>query len=522
MNYLENEFNKRFKDQELSNDQFDTEDLWNDIAQDLDKSKAATKASTLNRKNIVYTSLVLLSIVTLIYSYKQYQSSYDSNSIISSEASSITKGKSTETSLISLTANEKDSKLNNQIVENEFEEKEIEQSKAKLDKIAKKIVVDSQVNLKSQSKSTATDAIRENNHGGKADLNKSTLKNEIRSSASKSIINTDTSNEIFNTAFKNEFENQGALQIQTEIAEGGYVNIPEQASNAVKKELINNSHESVLLLETLFGNAVPKSSNQFLMPKANDTLLVELLADTNFTNSFYAKAFGGMNIIDYNFKSNDHSELAKSKNNAETIFPGYSYGIHVGGQRDFWTVSTGIEISSLWSEFNYVSMTPVSVDHPNVRLREYIDAESGEIVKIVIGQGSTEGVLTHTVRDYNNIKRISIPLQLGIQKERGKINYGFDIGAVLNNTYFQSGKSIALNNSIYTFDGNDIYRPFQSIDVSFLVSPNIGFDIFQNIELFLNPQWRWHQSSFHVDSDFKIGINQFNLNMGLKYNYQRK
>ena len=58
---MENEYNKRFKNKEMSNDDFDVEGLWGDITEELDEKSGGLSASSWNKLGGALFILLILS-----------------------------------------------------------------------------------------------------------------------------------------------------------------------------------------------------------------------------------------------------------------------------------------------------------------------------------------------------------------------------------------------------------------------------------------------------------------------------
>lgn len=535
MGFLENELNKRFKNQELSNDQFETEDLWNDIAIDLDKDKKPT-AKFLNTKRLSFLFLFAIGISSLLFFYNQsnnlesisgqqinqtdnkndqnrnsnLETSIDKSSISNNSTSlsanensddKIANGSSLSANEIELINNTNDLQLNDRSTR--------KASNSKKDANIKTSLAE---NTQLQNKSRMANPEFGNTSKTRSQTKQVQNNRNNFSSATKADQNNDKSDI---PVITNRFENN---------------NSPKPSS---KNELLDKSKPLAKTSQSQEGNSM-REKLPFLESLSNSTKLLALkdyqkpvLKSELFSNpktekieskTYFISAMTGVNILDYHFSSISNGDLAELKNHAEKLFTGSSYGLYAGKKFRNYNLSTGIEYHQLWSKFDFKSVKLDSIVLDSVLLKEWRDAETGELINAIYGDATNNVTETRTVRHYNNIQRFSVPLQFGFHKQKGKINYALDLGPVFNFTIAQSGRTINSTEQIVDFDGTAFPSPFKSFDISVMISPSLGIDISESWQLMLNPQWRWSQSKNFTNSDFKIGKNQFNFNVGLKYN----
>lgn len=583
MGYLENEFNKRFKDQELPNDQFDADGLWDDIATDLDDAVPPSGPIFFSPKNLGFLFLFALSITALVYFYNQSnpQNNLDSISTNNSNTTTIDDNQTTSNSLSDLSVNDKNSAAHISDTSlsangNNSTETNSHTSLSADHDISRSMILDSSLSANDKEVKGKTKGSQENagvtqnslpkekfNNNAKPNIPsnaKSNSQNITQTKENKEIdvtsnpsgyasankvTNDKSKNSYTKNAYDNNTQKNTTATISNEVNES-----PNMYSNTKMNNTNSESSEEVIEVQKSLseakGNTLAESNVKIKLP------FLEVLQGTNIllerkeyqkpifdssslsmphalrterikSNYLYISAMTGINAIDYNFKSASNAEIADLKNQAENLYSGSSYGIHVGAQGRKYGIKTGVEYHQLWSEFNYESTNEIPMQLDSVILKEWRDANSGELINAIYGDTIINVTETRTVRHYNNVQRFSIPLQAGIQKKKGKISYGLDLGPVFNFTTGQSGRALALDEigEIVDFDGTDLPSPFKSFDVSLMVSPSLALSISDDWQIVLNPQWRWSQTKNFADSDFKIGTNQLNFNVGLKYKLSR-
>lgn len=527
MDYLENEFNKRFKNQELPNDQFETEDLWNEITGDLDEEKSISKGSFLNGRNLllfVFLAFCLGGATLLI------EDSDGSSSLDPSSESLQTNSIETESDLsqvkTSLSANESEEVAG----ASSFSSTENEED----DEVSSLSANDNRVDMEqndasgNEGNNLSRTASGENIEG----TNRDEQFVDVKKSISK--IREETFEQATTNQQPNIIENE--IKHPQTISIDGLKNSQKESKSELKndnKSLTESSHESkneltaeilnqhlefLPLIENSFINSASKSNDKFELPIFIDTLWnSDDLKEEEEAKSFFITGLAGVNAIDYNFSSNEYSEIANLKNDSEKLFLGISYALYGGVRFNEWTLSSGIEYHNLWSEFDYTSTKSITVPGEFQLIKTYKDANTGETILDIYGTPQVDATETRTVRDYNNVKSFSLPILLGYQKEKEKLSIGLDIGPVINYAFFQSGKTHSLEENIIEFDGENLFSPSPTLDISFLVSPSFGISVFNNCHLVLNPQWRGSRNDYLEFTDFKIGKSQWNFNIGLRY-----
>ena len=516
MDYLENEFNKRFKDQELPNDQFETEDLWAEIANDLDKEKAATKSNILSKRNLLLLFFASLGLIASMFYYNQSAEVQDLKNEIEKLDSNNANDVSIKNPSSSLSANEVE------VFEENTLDKRMRSSKAndnnnsnienKNNERSGKVEIESDIQTGSKG-SSKQNAIPSNNKVTKK--SEAIFNKEIISSISPQSGNSVTSKLIVDNSIPKKEDNLSIGMIE----DGGKERSETNSINTSESKLIFDVQalENIPFMESLEIYLGPTSPSVFIMPILSDTLLEEIKGEPRDSLSFFIAAFTGVNAVDYKFSSDDHEEIAALKNEAEKLYAGSSYGVHFGTKFKKWTITSGLEYHQLWSEFDYQGTREVPREVENVRTKIWRDVITGDDLYFLLDDVIVNDLETRTVRHYNSIQRFSIPVQFGLQKELSKLNLALDLGPVFNFTTMQSGKLLIADQDVVEFDGTDINSPFNSFDVSLMLAPSLGFDIAEKWQLILSPQWRWNSTQDKTGSDFSISKNQWNLNLGLRY-----
>jgi len=531
MDNLENEFNKRFKDQELPNDQFETEDLWNDIVNDMDDAKVVPASKFLSKRNLVLMIIGSFGFVAFLLFYIQPYEGLDTNS--ESVGANVESDNTVINSPSSLSANDID------LIEKT-------QTGKSVTTINDKSVSNTDVenSMKSISGKTETTLVEDRNtRPGLESNNRNILDNKVKSNSNdledeEKNINTVPSDIVenkTNVATKTAsnaidvledpkvdkiFDGQSSLEtsgVEISGVETGGLETGGIESKNTDSIFSTRNQEPLPLLTSFQIDLNPTRSNKSSKPILGDDLLEEIEEEPVKVVSFYINAFTGVNALDYRFSSDNHTEIAMLKNESEKLYAGSSHALLFGSKFKNWTLSIGVEYHQLWSKFDYMGTREVPRTLDSVKLKIWVDANTGEELFSTIGEGIVIDTETRTVHHYNSIQRISVPLLFGFQKDFSRINFGLDFGPVFNFTTKQGGKTLEASQGVIEFDGKDFNSPFNTFDISLMVSPSLGFDISEKWQLVFAPQWRWSKSEYYSNSDFKVGKSQWNFNVGLRY-----
>lgn len=511
MDYLENEFNKRFKDQKLPFDQATTEDLWKDISTDLDNDPNLVNTTIFPRQYFISTLIVIFTALASVYLLLN-----------------TTENKSNDTSITS-------TKKTTDFVENSLPANSSSLSanatpQLKQQAINKKISLEKQNITLSNNKeiNTNTKAIEETpltyikpiSKNSNFNENKNELldfhqraENNIQTKPAPTPVNNnlrpiitppfhDTTNDLQTGLEENTSKTVIALAEDNPTKN-------KRASNTLTKSFDPlHTTTSSLNIDKYKISISPTASQENEDPELKHLPNWQLFAST------------GINTVLFNYSSTVNPALADLKSTSEKMYLGSSYALHLGTTlKNKWTLRTGIEYHQLWSKFDYYYASDYQLVKENVLVKILEDATTGAIIEEIYDSVTVNVSESRTIVHYNNYQRFSIPLLAGFQSQRKNFSYGISIGPILNFTNSQIGKGLDNQAAITNFSDSNFPTPFENMDLSMVISPHLGYNITEKWQLIIEPQWKWNQAKNLSDTDFIVNIHQFNLNVGLGYRF---
>ncbi len=525
MSHIEDEYKKRFSDQELNNDGFDSEDLWNSISKDIHPEEPNA------RKVIPFTFLLLLigmGIIGGIYwNAEDAVMTTNSDSKLNNEVSveSANKIDIDKATAISENATKKDtktSKYNNIISATQkniiTDNSPISKAKAD-DKIQLPQLNNNQNTTNKSTASSSADSY----------LNKNQLSN-----TSKKIISTLTQNFEFNSS-KNDNENRLESSLQNEhisskqnqLLKSKNTDIKDAFTNlsVVKNQDIPKFKNNTTTLSFLPINLVPliwqNNSSHNLTP--TDPILAEYSnskdKDSKRANKWNIGIFGGINTFTPTYKSNTYNNLVRLKEQTEKGILGTNFGMNVSYLfKNKWVVQSGLEYHQLQSKFEYRSIRNIDIllENQVVTIWEY-PASGNEIV--AFGDTTVSAVETRNVRHYNKIHKFSIPIEVGWQTQKSKWMLGITGGINFNFITAQSGRMLNKNEEIIDFDNNTSAKYLNAFNIGYRISPYVGYQLSDKFRLNFQPRLTAFTHKNFDGSDIKIEHQQIELNLGAVYQW---
>jgi len=124
------------------------------------------------------------------------------------------------------------------------------------------------------------------------------------------------------------------------------------------------------------------------------------------------------------------------------------------------------------------------------------------------------------IQKINTYSMIDIPLILGYQFKHNDFNLGLNAGIILNILSFQKGTMLNMNGEVESFDGNsdnpDIFN--KNLGVSIYTSAYLGYRINDNVELFVEPKFRYFLKSFtNANYPLTQKYSKFGISLGPRY-----
>ena len=489
MSHIDNEFNQRFNNQQLPNDDFDTEGLWGAITEDLGKGLSEPH-------HLLYQSKWALGFTLLIiaggfwgvmnitsdrpeHAQKTSLKATDPIALKKTEEKSSSalykqnsQAKSPITDQAALALPEQNNRSNTQAM-NAGETK----SRITTEPISKnKELIESSILKPKQQEGTSMKSAYINDKE-LIHLSKDSSSQKAMSSSMISDLEQDTKNSSSSLADQRMIESFSFLPTNLTFLAAVHPDLPAFEISEYKA-LRNKNSKSI-------------------------TWDLSLLVGINKAHFKYQSAL---------------DTIVALKQSAEKGEWGINYGAHVGLRwKKHWLLNTGLEYHQLWSKFDYENKKNIQVLKENQLLKVWLDEASGDTLDTRYGDTLVNAVATQNILHYNQYRHFSIPLEIGIRKELGKLIYGLKAGAIFSFTTAQSGRAFDKGANIVSFGKDDSNATFKAFHIGLRVSPTIGYQIDENWNIFLQPQWTYKRHAGFDETDIKIGIYQFNMNIGLGY-----
>lgn len=483
MSHIEDEYRDRFKNEQLPNDDFDMESLWDDISGDLDQNTSSKRKVRLPWLFLFVIGLGIVGLgIFFKYAGDNSSTTNASKNENQQEMSTPVSSNSRPNHAISLAPNHlSENQLSANISSSEvepassFDEENIQLNKNK-----------------------SVPSFKRNSSPNKLTEQLPNQNPEERNIEQN--INHDASNTIEQPLLKKQNITPSLLKTKLQV-----VTIPNRFS------LLDDAfNENVLFLNPMYFFSTPENNTDGDKKRNN-------------LNSLKWKVglFAGSNVSNFNFFSETYvTSILVKEQNIESQF-GYSFGINTALViKDNWVISSGLEYQQLSSKFDFEQMQNIEVPKENQLLRVWIDANTNDTINTLYGTDTLTGTNTRKVIHYNQYKFLNIPFELGFQNTRGKFLYGLSTGITLNFSLQQSGRTLDKNDMISYFDNNSSTAHFSKFRLGYRVNPIVGYQLSKNWNLILRPQINWQVNrNFNESEDFKINTRQLNFNIGVEYNF---
>lgn len=183
-----------------------------------------------------------------------------------------------------------------------------------------------------------------------------------------------------------------------------------------------------------------------------------------------------------------------------------------------WMLAAGLEIHKVRTLFDYQNITEVQSVLNNQLLTVWLDSATGDTISTEYGDASLLTRTTRTIVHHNVFWQTKVPLLVGYQVNKQKLDFGLLAGPVLQFTLGQSGRLIDGAGEIAFFDSND--NPVMpSINWGLRVSPFVSYKFGSRWALTARPQWNWSASTDFPNSNLAVAVRQFDLQLGLSLKF---
>ncbi len=503
MSHIEDEYQKRFENQQLPSDGFDVDGLWDDISDNLDEVPQVPPKG-FNGMLHQYLLLFLFVVGGLGILY-------------------LTLGKKNTVQPIS------DKQFNH--------EESLTETDKKLSKQESKATEqNNQVNaqtIKSENSKSTQLAVKKNNSNEEESKKRTKTKSGKVSSRESSIL-------------KNTTRVSGSL-LDHSTQEASFISVKNKLEN--NKPFLNNNtvgNEYPITSRTTNQRAQKNTSTATsketpiahvspLFPLEQKTIKLFALAQYDLPSSVkqaYKKRkpkpvvwqiglFGGANFNSFKYKTDNLTDLAELKNTTETGEWGISTGLNASLLlKNRWLLSSGLEYHQLGTKFEYKEVENGEVLKENELLKVWIDEITNDTIKTLYGDTFVNATSTRHVLHYNKYKLISIPVEVGLQEDTGKLIFGTTLGAVFSINTFQKGRTLNKDTEIVDFDKESTTASFNNFSVGLRVSPFVGYRIADNWMISASPQMTWQAATNFDETEIKFNARQFNLNVGIGYSFK--
>lgn len=219
-------------------------------------------------------------------------------------------------------------------------------------------------------------------------------------------------------------------------------------------------------------------------------------------------------------KDSEMAGYLGSRKNSETALPGYTIGLQAGMYfRNGLNVKSGLSYSAVNYRFDYkkevvevlkYKVVPSDTIHGNGTVAYVFDT----IAYVEKG--------IRTVRHYNSLKSIELPVWIGYQKEFMRWTVGINAGASLQLVSMKTGKvlSPALPNEPVEFSDsvNGHYNLYKrTLGVGLLGSAQFGYKITPDLDFLVEPYLKYYPTVITVDEyPLRQKLLVYGINIGLR------
>lgn len=283
----------------------------------------------------------------------------------------------------------------------------------------------------------------------------------------------------------------------------------ELISIAEKEETINKPRTA-----TSIGTVLPLMpigsllSHVTLKEKESIPLNISIYSDSvkSVNKRIQLGLFAASHIIRNQFRTIDKNGAARRDILNEGFNPIIGYAISAEAIiriRPNLHFQTGIAYFQSTEEFNLTQSWDTTIWRNNIPDTELINAKA-----------------IRKVRHNNKHAFISIPLMIGLQRQKGKFYYGVNAGIGLNFLQSQSGKIINSNDLIIAFNDEEAASlPRPSFVVSYRLNPFVAYQFNQKFTIQIRPSFSYYPYGKSSFFDMKYASIFSGLGMGLIYKF---
>ena len=568
MTHIDDEYKNRFKDQELPNDGFDNEGLWDAISEDLDNEEPKNDG----KKRFIWFLLFFfgLGIMGTAFYFNSNSHSIAQKTISEKTNEFINEN----TNINEKPINNSNINSNNKVIEkigSDLNSSPRDISTSQTDKQST-TQNDNSMGLVKSSSPEKTNTKRASNKATNSESNlskeqKDEMEIALGSIASKNndrlvepselVDNFNSTEDLIVESNNNQIKSAKTAEhsVVEEIEEKASVSLPiksseteglDSSTQTVKVDPILQDVEAdkstqIVAIDTSSQNVATDSATELVsidtstQKVAFDTTGQMVAIDTTalFGSpkankksvdkdiSWQVAGWGGLNILNMNFNPRRASDFGEFKKQSESGAEfGKSFGISTAiVWKQKWFLNSGLEYHELWSKLDFEEVTNIQVLKEDELVKVWRDGTTGDIVNTKYEDVLVDAEVTRKVIHHNKYQRFSIPIEFGLQKRKSNLVYGIAAGGVLNFTTSQSGKTLDKNAGIIEFDKDSSAAPFKSFTIGLRLSSFVAYRFTKKLSLNISPQLNLVPFGEFDGTDIRLNTQQFNLNVGIGYSF---
>ncbi len=262
---------------------------------------------------------------------------------------------------------------------------------------------------------------------------------------------------------------------------------------------------------------IPANIQEITFPKIT-SLSVDQEDSKEKTVQFRLGLYGSASNINFQYQADNPSSLLTLKEETDSGRWAGGAGIEAGLiWKERFSFHTGLEYHLLQSKFDYFKEGDIKVLKEDELLIVWIDETTNDTIKTFYGDTLVNALQSRKVIHYNQFKLLSIPLELGYQKQFNKMTLGISAGISFNLALSQNGKTINKDEEIAIFDKTSSFAPLQNFSIAYRLSPYINYQLSERTSLSLKPRYASYINPSFDGTAIKLRLNQMSFNLGVEY-----
>ena len=232
----------------------------------------------------------------------------------------------------------------------------------------------------------------------------------------------------------------------------------------------------------------------------------------------YLQLYSGINIMDANYKATGLDQLVDLKNQSERVFPSVQVGVKADLKfKNGLTTHLGLEYQRHRSIFELEKEESLSVLLEDQLIKVFIDGATLDTLAKEFGSVLVDALETRQVVHNNRYETLGIPIGLGYNKQIGNIMFGIEGGVYLGFTLDQNGKTLNASEQIVSFDDQSADRQLNDVMVGYRLAPSLAVQANSNLSLEIRPEVSGFSSQQIGDSSVQSSPLVLKMNLALKY-----